>query len=356
MFDVTERRAAEEALREAERRFRTLVEQIPAATYVWNSLRDPGGGDFLYVSPQVEKMLGIPPERWMAEPELWRSRVHPDDYDKVAEVWAQTDRTGRSFDAEYRMYGPDDGLVWVHDHAVVVERDDDGAPRLWQGVLFDITERKRHEHERQRLLTRLVQAQEEERRRIALDIHDDSVQKMTAVGLRLEALRNRVSDADMRGRMGELEDIVGLAIRRLRHLLFELRPPALDKDGLAAALSQYLVEVGEEAELEPVLVNRVAEEPPIEVRTLAYRIAQEAVTNARKHAAARNLEVTLESRGGGIYVRVMDDGRGFPGESLEAPGHLGMLTMRERAELSGGWLRISSQQGRGTTVEFWLPG
>jgi len=355
MFDVTERRAAEEALREAEQRFRTLVEQIPAATYVWNSLRDPGEGDFRYVSPQVEDMLGISPERWMAEPDLWRRRVHPEDYDKVAEAWARTDRTGRPFDVEYRMCANDDSLVWVHDHAVVVERDEDGAPKLWQGVLFDITERKRHEQERQRLLTRLVQAQEEERRRIALDIHDDSVQKMTAVGLRLEALRNRVSDPDVRERMGDLEDIVGLAIRRLRHLLFELQPPALDKDGLAAALSQYLTEVGEEAELEPVLVNRLVEEPPIEVRTLAYRIAQEAVTNARKHAAARNLEVTLESRSGGIYVKVMDDGRGFPGESAEAPGHLGMLTMRERAELSGGWSRVSSQQGRGTTVEFWLP-
>ena len=356
MFDVTERKRAEEGLREAEQRFRTLVEQIPAVTYVWNSVRDPGEGDFSYISPRVERMLGFPVEQWLSEPDLWRRCVEQSDYERVRGAWEEASRAGRPFDMEYRMIARDGATVWVHDQASIFEGGEAEGPRLWQGVFFDVTDRKRSERERQLLLARLVQAQEEERRRIAADIHDDPVQKMTAVGLRLEAVRKRVADPETRERLGTLDETVRLAIQHLRHLLFELRPPALDKEGLAAALGQYLDEVRPEAEFDTSLVNRLVEEPPIEVRTLAYRIAQEAITNARKHSAAHRLELTLEPRSGGVYVRVEDDGKGLPGEVGEdARGHLGMLTMRERAELAGGWLRVTSRQGRGTAVEFWLP-
>lgn len=356
LFDVTEGKQAEAALAEAERRFRTVVEQIPAVTYVWDAQPGPGMGDFVYISPQVRDMLGVAPEEWVSRPELWFQHMHAADMERVCETWRDTDVSGKPWAAEYRMVRRDGAVVWVHDQAVAIESDGDGRPRLWQGVVFDVTERKLSEQQRQLLLTRLVQAQEDERRRIAADIHDDPVQKMTAVGLRLEALRNRVSDPELVERMAQLGESVSVAITHLRQLLFELRPPTLDREGIAPALGEYLDQVADESSLETRLDNKLVQEPPIEVRILAYRIAQEAITNARKHSSAKRVAVTLEPRDGGLFVRVRDDGKGLACDQENGQvGHMGMLTMRERAELAGGWFRVASPFGGGTSIEFWLP-
>ncbi|MBI2239037.1 MAG: hypothetical protein HYU54_11020, partial [Actinobacteria bacterium] len=143
----------------------------------------------------------------------------------------------------------------------------------------------------------------------------------------------------------------------LRHLLFELRPPAIDRDGLAAALRQYLEDVRDEAGIEVHLDDRLVTEPPPEIRMTAYRIAQEALTNARKHAQASRVDVLLQPMDGGILVRIRDDGLGFDADSLNgpAPGHLGFTAMGERAQCAGGRLRIDSTPGVGSSVEFWLP-
>ena len=138
--DVTERKAAEEALREAEARYRTLVEQIPAVTYVQELKHNTA----LYVSPQVEVLTGYSPVDFYSDPTLWYGVVHPDDLKRVAAEDERTDETGEPFRMEYRMCHKDGRVAWVRDEAIMVE-DGDGSPRFWQGVLFDITERKRAE-------------------------------------------------------------------------------------------------------------------------------------------------------------------------------------------------------------------
>lgn len=355
-LDITEQKRAEQAVTEAETKYRSLVEQIPAITYVWESASDPRRSDHTYISPQIETVLGYSADEWIRDPDLWQRRIHPDDLDRVVEATARTDLTGEQYEAEYRMIHRDGSELWVRDEAHVVGWD--GAiPRVWQGVMFDVTEQRRVEKERHTLLVRLVQAQEEERRRIAGDIHDDSVQKMAAVGLRLRSLRNRVSDPDALVALDQLEETVDKSIGRLRHLLFELRPPALDREGLATALHDYLAQTAEDSGFQAQLRNELPEEPPIELRAIAFRIAQEALTNVRKHAEANRVEVTLTlGEDGGFLTRINDDGRGFPRDMGGAdPGHAGLSTMRERAELAGGWLGIESRAGLGTVVEFWLP-
>lgn len=166
-----------------------------------------------------------------------------------------------------------------------------------------------------------------------------------------------VEDPELRAEALALHGTLRDAVERLRHLLFELRPPTLDRDGLVAALRQYLDQPWGGPTPETELEDRLGAEPPPEVRATLFRIAQEAITNVRKHAGVTRLRIVLETEGGGVRLRVEDDGRGLDPIDLSepAPGHLGVAAMVERAELAGGWCRIEGEPGRGTTVECWLP-
>jgi signal transduction histidine kinase len=210
---------------------------------------------------------------------------------------------------------------------------------------------------RRRLMARLVDAQEEERRRIAGDVHDDAVQVMTAVNFRLEVLRRGLSDPEQAAAALKLEESVALSISRLRGLLFDLSPPALSTGGLGAALRAYLEQQGKDWGMEWDLVEQLGEQPPEAVRTLLYRVAQEALINVRKHAGECLVVVRIGERDGGVLLEVSDTGQGCdPGVlAIAEAGHLGLSGMRERASLAGGWCTVSSAVGRGTVVEVWVP-
>jgi len=203
-----------------------------------------------------------------------------------------------------------------------------------------------------------VDAQERERTQIASDIHDDSVQVITAVGLRLHALRRRLTDPDQLALLDRLDKTVSDAVARLRRLMFDLRPLALERDGLATPVESWLARAAVDAGFDYRVVNRLAEEPPEALRVMLYRICAEALTNVRKHARARHVAVTIETRSGGVLVTVEDDGVGFDvasGEQVREDGHVGLSTIRERCRMSGGWCRIESAYGMGTSVSVWIP-
>jgi PAS domain S-box-containing protein len=356
-----------QGLQEAQETYRHLVEGIPAILYIDN-VDDLSSN--IYTSPQVRDILGFSVEQWREEPNLWLARLHDDDRERVIAAHRASNAEGGRFECEYRLIAADGREVWFRDEAVLV-RDAAGAPLFWRGVMLDITEQKRAEEklrrslamlrrtmeERRMLVARLEEAQEEERRRIASDIHDDSIQVVSAADLRAQALARRLEDEELRAEADELHETLRAAIERLRHLLFELRPPALDRDGLVAALRQYLAQPTGGGGLEFELEDRLDAEPPAEVRATLYRIAQEAVTNVRKHAGATRIHLGLRSIDDGVLLRVADDGRGLDALDLATPepGHLGIPAMVERAELAGGWCRVDGASGRGTSVECWLP-
>jgi PAS domain S-box-containing protein len=239
--------------------------------------------------------------------------------------------------------------------------DSEGHVSATVAIYLDVTERLRAfellrtgDEERRSLLSKLVRAQEDERERIAGDIHDDSVQVLTALALRLEMLRRKTDDPAALESLAEAERTARLAITRLRHLMFELRPPALDRDGLAAALHMHMEQAKRDYGVEFVFEDELESEPDADTRAVVYRIAQEALVNAVKHASASTVRLRLSSPGGGVAVRITDDGHGFdlpadPGE------HLGLVAMRERAEMTGGWCRVSSSPVAGTVVDFFVP-
>jgi PAS domain S-box-containing protein len=142
--EIAERKETELRLKEAEARFRTLVEHIPAMTYMEAAANRARGTDFLYMSPQIEAVLGYSPEEWMTDPGLFARTLHPDDREQVLEEDARTSRTGEPFKMEYRHVARDGSVVWMRDEAVLV-RDHEGDPLYWLGVQFDITDRRETE-------------------------------------------------------------------------------------------------------------------------------------------------------------------------------------------------------------------
>lgn len=209
------------------------------------------------------------------------------------------------------------------------------------------------DEQRQRLLEHVVRAAEDERTRIAHDIHDDPVQKMVALKMRLEMLRRQHPDLSD---VGEALEVMQLTIKSMRTLLFDLSPPTLEEEGLGAALT-YLLDNSTSSFDWSVDEDDDYGEPSVRTSLILYRIAQEAFANARKHADAAHVRVTLQRRDDGTLLRIVDDGVGFKPQDavVAAPGHLGLAAIRERAEMAGGWTKLWSLPGQGTTLEVWLP-
>jgi signal transduction histidine kinase len=251
-----------------------------------------------------------------------------------------------------------------YEPTVVAMPGRSGPPLGWLMVLRDVTEHhralrslRRLDEQRRSLLERVVTSQEEERRQVAGDIHDDAIQAMVAVTLQLQALGGRLQDPRSTELLERLAATATESVGRLRQLVFELRPPLLDEVGLAAAIDQYARRAGELAGFTVQVSDESAGELPGELRVVAYRIVQEALANVRAHARAGRVAVRLEEIDGGLLGRVSDDGVGFlPGLVERRPaGHLGLISMREQAAMAGGWCRVASAPGMGTTVELWLP-
>ena len=139
--DVTERKEAEAKLRKAEARYRSLVESVPTVVYIDASDEVSSA---IYMSPQVERMLGFSPQEWLDDPELWVKLLHPEDRQRVLAEDERTNQTGEPFKVEYRQFAKDGRVVWIHDEAALV-RDEEGTPSYWLGVQYDITERKQAE-------------------------------------------------------------------------------------------------------------------------------------------------------------------------------------------------------------------
>jgi signal transduction histidine kinase len=213
---------------------------------------------------------------------------------------------------------------------------------------------------RERALSeRLIEAQDDERARIAADVHDDSIQALAAVDLRLGALRNRLRERapeEASGVETVMDTVHGAGIR-LRSLLFELETPVLDAD-LADGLRDTAAQLFEDSGVAWSVEERRRSPLPQQVRVSAYRIAREAMVNALKHAQARHVTVTIDATERSVEVQVVDDGRGTDAAQPARSGrrHSGVVGMRDRALASGGWWRSDPGPGGvGTAVSFHLP-
>ncbi len=229
----------------------------------------------------------------------------------------------------------------------------------WRGrparlvVINDISERVRAQAALRALSRRLLEIQEEERGRLARDLHDDIGQALTALKIQVESLHVLRGDASQRSRVDECVDTIQSTLERVRQLSLSLRPPQLDDLGLAAALRSHLDRQARVAGLASHFDAASApHELSPETETACFRVAQEAITNVLRHAHARNLWVRLYDEGGRLALSVRDDGAGFDVQTVRG---LGLAGMEERTALVGGSLELSATPGKGTVVLAMFP-
>jgi len=353
--EILVRQRAEETLRESEQRLHIAIQ----ASKLGSWQLDLAGGE-LTSSDTCKANFGLPPDADLSYESLLAS-IHTEDRERVRAAVQRAIESHIDYEAEYRIIWPDGSTHWITARGRCVYGAD-GQPLRMIGVTLDVTERKLAEEVRGLLLQQLVMAQEEERRRIALELHDQIGQDLTAVIIGLKSLRASApwegADAARLSQLQELTERLGL---KMHNLAWELRPTALDDLGLHTALYNFVEEWSDRAQVMIDFQSIGLDERrlPPQVETTLYRIVQEALTNVLKHAGASNVSLILERRRDLVSAIVDDDGKGFDVKAaLNAPTkerRLGLLGMKERAGLVGGSLNIESTPGVGTTVFVRVP-
>jgi PAS domain S-box-containing protein len=350
-LDLTEQKRAEAALRENEERLKLAFAGAQEGIYDWNLET----GAVIY-SPRWREMLGYAEHEIEPHVGAWERLLHPEDVGRARQAQESVERGAAFYEGEFRLRHRDGHYVHVLSRGFPVRREPGGPVVRIVGTHFDLTARRQAETERARteFLTRLVHAQEDERRRIAREMHDQFGEQLTALARRIHTLKDAtVADDTVRTHVEALETIAQQLDRDVDQLVWELRPTALDDLGLRAALTNYVrnwshrTGVAASVHMSGLLDERL----PTHTETALYRIAQEALTNVAKHAGAANVEVMLEQRGDHVLLIVEDDGVGFDSTVAQESGRgFGLTSMKERAALVGATLEIESSSGSGTTV------
>ena len=386
-LDLTERLQAENALRESEERLTLAFAGAQEGVWDWNL--DTGA---VVYSLRWKQMLGYADDEIEPHVSAWERLLHPDDRSRADQLNHNVIGGQRAYEAEFRLRHKDGHYVHVLSRGLPIRRDPDGPVVRIVGTHFDLTERKaaedalrraheeleqrvrertaelaqanlslqsemreraRAERARTELLGRLVFAQEDERRRIAREMHDQFGEHLTALARRISLVSDGVQDRPaVAEQVRALEGVAQRLDRDVDHLVWELRPTALDDLGLRAALSNYVKDWSARANI-PAQVHTsglLDDRLPSEVETTLYRIAQEALTNVAKHSRATNVEIILERRPEAVVLIVEDNGVGFEAGASTSGGGFGLLGMQERAMLVGASLEIESAVDHGTTI------
>ena len=311
---------------------------------------------FTYVSEQAVKMLGYPTSVWYA-PGFLASHIHPEDRHRVLSTYAKQTRVAEHFDLTFRMVGSDDRIAWVQN--LISVTPETGAAGRMHGFMIDISERKRAEESLKYLGSRLIIAQEEERKRVARELHDDLSQRLAVLSIELERLGQKIEKpTTLRTRFHRLQLQAQEIASDLHRLSYKLHPSKLDHLGLAAAVKSLCEEVSlvQNGKLKVHFhQSGLPADLPKDTTLCIFRISQEILRNCVKHSSAKFVQVMLTKTDHAIRLSISDNGCGFDTRSDLMEKGLGFISMQERLRLLGGEIKIYSQLRRGTRIDASVP-
>lgn len=348
---------SERALRQSEERFRRIAENAPDMIFRWSYARG-----FEYVSPASTEVIGYTPEEHYEDPGLSYRSIYIEDipiYESVFSDFADPQGPRR-----YCV------IRWHHKEGYTVHVEMRMTPIFdryanliaIEGIARDISQHVRARERLRELTTRLTNAHEEERRRIARELHDEVGQALSIAKMRMRMVQNALpEDADdANDKLNLLDELIKDTLQDVRTLSHELRPPLLDEMGWEPAIESLCDSFSHRTKLPVKFIYSGAPtrlEPEVELT--AYRIVQESLTNTDRHAEASEATVKAELDAEGLHLTIEDNGKGFDVKAVQqadAPYHgLGLLSMRERVDTVGGELTIDAEAGAGTRICVHLP-
>ena len=326
-----------------------------------------------YISDRFYDFTGAPPGTAVGYG--WLDYVHPDDTEKAKTEWMRCVESGADYEAEYRLRSKNGDYRWFRARAVPIRED--GKIAKWYGACSDIHDSKlleqsirnsaaelekmvdRRTDELRRLSVRLMTMQDQERRRIARDLHDGLGQELAVAKMVLDKVLLQKSERPLDDTWAQASNIIDRAIQQVRTMSHLLHPPLLDEVGLLSALSWYVEGLAKRSGIETSLDVQPADFPRLgtEVETAIFRIVQEALTNVFRHSGARKVSINLARRNGVLVVSVRDDGKGISKKIVDfEPDSVGVGIggMKQRAREFGGELRLLNANP-GTIVELSIP-
>ncbi len=348
--DISTLKQAELKMRDTEQRLELITDRVPAL--IWMTAPD---GRCLYVNKQWLDFTGRQLDQELGNG--WIDRIHPDDRGKYLSTCEEALVRRQGFTLEHRLKRADGGFRWMLNTGVPILLDT-GKFAGYIGSCFDISEHRATEQTLADLGGQLIDAQEEERSRVAWELHDDLSQKMALLCTDTEQLAQLASPAvaEVSAGLREVVARIGELSSDIHRLAYELHPSKLDRLGLAAASMSLCRALSEQQgmHIECIFVN-IPKSLPCRISLCLYRIIQESLRNVIEHSGASSATVELCGSAEEIRLSIADRGVGFDPESIRRKGGLGFLSMRERLRLVGGSISIKSQPTYGTRIDVTVP-
>jgi PAS domain S-box-containing protein len=308
---------------------------------------------FTYVGERAVDLLGYPTDDWYRS-DFWSSHLHPEDRTRTMAKYLEYSNALDNYELEYRMIAKDGRAVWLNN--VITVGREHGSPKTIRGFSIDITKSKQNEKALRDLSGRLINAQEEERRRVARELHDDLNQRMALLSIELGQLAEIKEPADLGRRLKSVQNQAREISADIHRLSYKLHPSKLDYLGLAPAVKSLCHEFCALGTLEVEFhQSNFPESLPNDVTLCLFRICQEALRNCARHSGALSARVMLGRTNDEICLSVADDGCGFDMESAAMKKGLGFTSMRERLRIVGGRMEVRSQHMHGTVIQVSIP-
>jgi PAS domain S-box-containing protein len=349
--DITEHKQAEETLRESEERLRLAQWAAHIGTF---DLDLRTGVDIW--TPETEALYGLPLGGFGGTLTAFENLIHPADRERIIALTRAMIETGQPSEAEWRAVWPDGSVHWIAGRAQVF-MGESGEPSRMLGVNMDITDRKRAEETISAMTRKLIEGQEQERARIARELHDDISQRLALLATELDQLRgeHRKLPSEIHGQILKLRETTADICSSVYDLSHELHSSTLDLLGLSKGMGNWCKTFGERQKMEIVFKSHGVPELPQEISLCLFRILQEATHNAAKHSGVNRIDVQLSEKSGEIHLIVSDSGKGFDIDTARQKRGLGLTSMQERVRLIGGTIVIESKPLTGTVVHACLP-